>query len=107
MKFTRLAGAVVVPALLAAGCTVTVDSQSQIVREEKRFTVAGTPTLRVTTFDGSIQIQSWDKPDVLVEIEKRGPTRESVDQLEVKTSQDGNTIELEVKQPRRETFTGI
>jgi DUF4097 and DUF4098 domain-containing protein YvlB len=107
MKFTMLAGAVVVPALLAGGCTVTVDSQSQIVREEKRFTVAGTPTLRVTTFDGSIQIQSWDKPDVLVEIEKRGPTREAVDQLEIKTSQDGNTIELEVKQPRRETFTGI
>lgn len=95
------------PALLAAGCTVTVDSQSEIVRDEKRFTVAGTPTVRVTTFDGSIQIQSWDKPDVLVEIEKRGPTRESVDALEVKTSQDGNTIELEVKQPRRESFTGI
>ncbi len=102
-----LSGAVVLPALLAGGCTVTVDSQSQIVREEKRFTVAGTPTLRVTTFDGSIQIQSWDQPDVLVEIEKRGPTREAVDALEIKTSQDGNTIELEVKQPRRETFTGI
>ena len=61
----------------------------------------------MTTFDGSIQIQSWDKPDVLVEIEKRGPTREAVDALEIKTSQDGNTIELEVKQPRRENFTGI
>ena len=102
-----LGGAVVLPALLAAGCTVTVDSQSQIVRDEKQFSVTGTPTLRLTTFDGSIQIQSWDKPGVLVEIEKRGPTREAVDALEVKTSQDGNTIELEVKQPRRESFTGI
>ena len=54
----------------------------------------------MTTFDGSIQIQSWDKPEVLVEIEKRGPTREAVDALEVKSSQDGNTIELEVKQSR-------
>jgi DUF4097 and DUF4098 domain-containing protein YvlB len=99
--------ALVVPAMLAGGCTITVDSQSQIVREEKRFTVAGTPALRVTTFDGSIQIQSWDNPDVLVEIEKRGPTREAIDALEVRTSQDGNTIELEVKRPPRETFTGI
>jgi DUF4097 and DUF4098 domain-containing protein YvlB len=107
MKITLLSGAVMLPALLAGGCTVTVDSQSQIVRDEKRFTVSGTPTLRVTTFDGSIQIQSWDKPEVLVEIEKRGPTRESVDALEIRTSQDGNTIELEVKQPRRESFTGI
>jgi len=102
-----LGGALVIPALLAGGCTVTVDSQSQIAREEKRFTVSGMPTLRVTTFDGSIEIQSWDKPDVLVEIEKRGPTRESLDALEIKTSQDGNTIELEVKQPRRENFSGI
>jgi DUF4097 and DUF4098 domain-containing protein YvlB len=107
MNFTLLGGGVLLPALLAGGCTVTLDSQSQILRDEKRFTVAGTPTVRVTTFDGSIQIQSWDKPDVLVEIEKRGPTRESVDALEVKVSQDGNTIELEVKQPRRESFTGI
>jgi DUF4097 and DUF4098 domain-containing protein YvlB len=107
MKFTMLSGALVLPALLAAGCTVTVDSQSQIVREDKRFTVSGTPAVRVTTFDGSIQIQSWDNPDVLVEIEKRGPTREAIDALEVKTLQDGNTVEVEVKQPRRESFTGI
>jgi DUF4097 and DUF4098 domain-containing protein YvlB len=102
-----LSGALVLPALLAAGCTITVDSQGQIVREEKRFTVSGTPAVRVTTFDGSIQIQSWDNPDVLVEIEKRGPTREAIDALEVKTLQDGNTVEVEVKQPRRESFTGI
>jgi DUF4097 and DUF4098 domain-containing protein YvlB len=107
MKIAMPVGALVVPALLAGGCIVTVDSQSQIVREEKQFTVTGKPTVRLTTFDGSIQIQSWDKPGVLVEIEKRGPTREAVEALEIKTSQDGNTIELEVKQPRRESFTGI
>jgi DUF4097 and DUF4098 domain-containing protein YvlB len=107
MKFTLLTGTLMVPALLAGGCTVTVDSQSQIVREEKEYTVTGTPTLRLATFDGSIQIQSWDNPGVRVEIEKRGPTREALDALEVISSQDGNTIELEVKQPRRESFTGI
>jgi DUF4097 and DUF4098 domain-containing protein YvlB len=63
--------------------------------------------VRLATFDGSIRIQSWDNPDVLVEIEKRGPTRESIDALEITASQDGNTIELEVKTPRRESFTGI
>lgn len=107
MKFTTLSGAVILPALLCAGCTVSLDSQSQIVREEKRFTVSGTPGVHLTTFDGSIQIRSWDKPEVLIEIEKRGATREAVDAIEIKTSQDGNTIELEVKKPRAETFTGI
>lgn len=107
MKFSNAAGVVVLAGLAGAGCTVTVDSQSQIVREEKRFTVSGTPDIKLTTFDGSIEIQSWDKPDVLVEIEKRGATRESVDALKVTAEQHGNTIEVEVKGPARESFTGI
>ncbi|HEX6975722.1 MAG TPA: hypothetical protein VF147_15060, partial [Vicinamibacterales bacterium] len=96
MKFTTAAGVLVLAGVTGAGCTVTVDSQGQIVRDEKRFTVPGVPDVRVATFDGSIQIQSWDKPDVLVEIEKRGSTKESVDALQVTAEQHGNTIEVEV-----------
>ena len=92
-----------VPAVIAAGCTVTVDSQGQIVHEEKRFTVSGTPSVSATTFDGSIQVQSWDNPDVLVEIEKRGPTRAALDQIEVRTSQNGNAITVEAHRPARHT----
>ena len=61
------------------GCTVTLDSSRRSARDEKRFTVTGTPTVHLTTFDGAIEIQSWDKPDVLVEVEKRGATKEAVD----------------------------
>jgi hypothetical protein len=103
----RAAAAVLLCAASTAGCTVTVDSQSEIVRDEKRFTVKGTADVRVTTFDGSIQIRAWDRPDVLVEIEKRGPTRESVDALEIKSEQSGNVIDFEVKAPRTESFRGI
>jgi DUF4097 and DUF4098 domain-containing protein YvlB len=86
---------------------VSVDSQGQIVREEKRYTVKGTPEVRLTTFDGSIEIQSWDKPDVAIDVEKRGATKEAVDALEIKSSQEGDRIELEVKRPRAENFSGI
>jgi putative adhesin len=95
-----LTGVMLVTCSWVAGCTVTLDSQSQIVRDEKRFTVKGIPTVQLTTFDGTIQVQSWDKADVLVEIEKRGPTREAVDAIVVKSSQDGDTIEIEVVRPR-------
>ncbi len=101
---TALVVSCLVASSAAAGCTVRLDSQSQIVREEKRFTVKGSPVVRATTFDGSIQIQSWDKPEVLVEIEKRGPTREAVDALIVKSSQDGDTIEVEVQSPPDASF---
>jgi DUF4097 and DUF4098 domain-containing protein YvlB len=93
--------------LALAGCVVDVDSEGQIVRDERRFEVSGVPELRLATFDGSIEIQSWDKPDVLVAIEKRGPTREAVDSLQIETTQDARRISLEVKQPGRESFRGF
>jgi DUF4097 and DUF4098 domain-containing protein YvlB len=44
---------------------------------------------------------------VLVEVEKRGSTREAVDALQVKSSQDGNTIEFEVKKPEGLSLNGF
>jgi DUF4097 and DUF4098 domain-containing protein YvlB len=93
-------------ALLSAAGTLTgcvvVDSQGHIAREDKRFTVSGAPDVKLTTFDGAIEVHAGDRSTVLVEIEKRGPSRESVDQLRVETKQDGNRIEIEVKRPTRE-----
>jgi len=86
-----------------AGCVV-VDSQGHITREEKRFTVAGPPDLRLTTFDGAIEIRSGEGKTVVVEIEKRGPTREAINELKVETKQDGDRIEVEVKKPSHEVF---
>jgi hypothetical protein len=107
MKSLTLGSAALIASCLCGACTVRLDSQSQIVREERRFTVTGTPAVHATTFDGSIQIQSWDKPEVLIEIEKRGPTREAVEGLEVKSSQNGDTIDVEVQKPRNESFRVI
>ena len=99
--------ALVASACLVSGCTVTVDSHNEILREEKQFKVTGTPDVRLTTFDGSIEIHGWDKSHVAIEIEKRGPSRQSLEQLEVVATQNGNVIELEVKKPRAESFQGI
>jgi hypothetical protein len=107
MNASVAAGTLALAFAAGTGCVVSVDSQGQILRDEKRFQVSGTPDVRVTTFDGAIEIQAWDRPDVLVEIEKRGPTQESVERLEVRSEQDGNRIEVEVKRPRTETLTGF
>jgi putative adhesin len=95
-------------AVALAGACVVVDSQGHIVREEKRFTVSGRPSLQLTTFDGAIDIRPGEGRDVVVEIEKRGPTKEAVDRLQVEAKQDGNRIEVEVKRPAQdEAFFGI
>jgi hypothetical protein len=88
----------------AGGCTVRLDSQSQITREERRFPVKGTPALHATTFDGSINNQSGDEDDVQEVLVPRGATREAVDALVVTASQKGDTIDLEVAKPRESSF---
>lgn len=108
MRAALRAGIVVVACTPMLGCVVGVDSQAQIVREEKRFSVDGAPDLRLTTFDGAIEVRGTDSPQVLVEIEKRGPTREAVDELRVEATQEGRRIDVEVKRPSREnTVFGI
>jgi DUF4097 and DUF4098 domain-containing protein YvlB len=107
MKFRAAVPALLALGLVSGGCVVHVDTQAQIVREEKRFRVSGVPDLQLVTFDGSIEIRAWDKPEVLVEVEKRGATKEAVEALQVVATQDGGRIELEVKRPRSESFSGI
>jgi DUF4097 and DUF4098 domain-containing protein YvlB len=102
-----LACGLLASSVAATSCVVSVDSQALIEREEKRFSVKGTPNLRLVTFDGAIEVRSWDRPEVVVEVEKRGPTREAVDGLVVQTDQDGNKISVEVKRPKSETFSGF
>lgn len=104
MKFV-LPAAVLASSLFAGGCVV-VDSQGHIAREEKRFTVAGLPDLHLKTFDGSIEIRAGDDRQVVVEIEKRGPTQEEIDKLQVDVKQDGDRIDVEVKRPAQEVVFG-
>lgn len=84
-----------------AGCVV-VDTQGHIAREERRFTVSGVPELNLTTFDGAIEIRAGEGKSVVVEVEKRGPTPQAIEQLKVETQQTGNRIEVSVKRPSRD-----
>jgi len=106
MRFAIACG-VLASSLSATACMVSVDSQALIEREEKRFTVTGAPVLHVTTFDGAIEIRSWDRAEVLVEIEKRGGTKEAVDGLVIDTKQEGDRVTVDVKRPKAESFTGF
>jgi DUF4097 and DUF4098 domain-containing protein YvlB len=70
-----------------------------VEREEKHFATAGTPDISLSTFDGSIEVRAWDKPEVEVIIEKHAPTKESAAAVQVDAGQDGNQISVEAKAP--------
>ena len=97
--------AVVVLALSAAACVVSVDSAVFEARDEKRFAVGGKPDLTIATFDGAIDVRAWDRPEVVVEIEKRGGDKALVDAIEVKAEQSGNRIVVEVVRPSANSDT--
>ncbi|RPJ69003.1 MAG: hypothetical protein EHM24_19865 [Acidobacteria bacterium] len=100
-RWTRFVAAVGASALLlpSTACMISVDAGDFTVREEKQFSVTGTPELTLITFDGSMEIRSWDRPTVLVEIEKRANDKATADSMEVRAEQSGNVIRLEVKKP--------
>lgn len=93
-----------VPALAAsvAGCTIQMDAQAFIEREEKRFPTGEAPLVHLTTFDGSIQVRPWDRPEVLVEVEKRGADKEAVSEIRIDAEASGDKITIEARKPGSE-----
>jgi hypothetical protein len=100
---SHLAGiAVVACALVVSGC-VELSGGSwprYVERDEKRFSVSGRPDLSVSTFDGSVEIRAWDRPEVLVVIEKRAGDKEEAATIEVRAEQNGSRVIVDVKAPQ-------
>jgi DUF4097 and DUF4098 domain-containing protein YvlB len=96
--------AAVIVLLATPGCVDIVGSDlgtaKYVEREEKQFSVSGKPDVVLSTFDGSIEIRPWDKPDVQVVVEKRGRDQQDVAVIEVKATQNGNRIEVIVSEPK-------
>ncbi len=86
-------------ALGASGCVISVDPGRYVSREERRFQVTGIPDVSLTTFDGSVQVRSWDRPEILIEVEKRAGDKAQAEAIEVKTEQSGSTVRVEVRGP--------
>ena len=96
---SSLAAAALATMLVAPGCIdiVRADFGKYVEREEKHFAVSGKPELSLRTFDGSIEIRPWDKADVQVIVEKRGRDKSDIANIEVQAQQNGNRVEVLVK----------
>lgn len=88
-----------VVAVGAAACDVTLGPPGYSVMEEKTFAVSGPAEVSIKTWDGSIEVRGWDKNEVRIEVEKRGPDQAAVDRIQVKASQSGNAVTVEIAKP--------
>lgn len=90
-----------------AGCEVNLQTEGLSARETKTFKVTGQPQLVLDTFDGAIELHSWDRPEVEVEIEKRAMEQVLLDEIKITTEQKGDVITLKVTGPTRQQFRGV
>lgn len=86
--------------LTLAGCTVNVNTEGATASETHTFKVSGTPTITLETFDGGIDVHSWDRQEIEVIVEKQAPDDGLLQQIVVEPAQDGDTITLRVRGPQ-------
>ncbi|HEV2983317.1 MAG TPA: DUF4097 family beta strand repeat-containing protein [Vicinamibacterales bacterium] len=94
-----LAAAGLAVLIAGSGCIdiVGADFGRYIEREEKHFSTSGKADVTLATFDGSIEVRPWDKPEVQVIIEKHARDKATADEMDIRTEQTGNHIVVEVK----------
>ena len=63
-------------------------------KESKTFTVSGTPSVNLSTFDGSITIRGWDKSEVMYTATKRANDPEEAKQIRIDSQQQGSSISV-------------
>ena len=92
----------VASAVLLAGCEVNLNTEGLSARELKTFKVTGQPELVLDTFDGSIELHSWDRNEIEVEVEKRAMEQSLLDEIKIDAQQEGDKIVVRVTGPRGE-----
>jgi hypothetical protein len=98
MRRTVVLPSLVALSLAGPACVVNVDQQAYIEHEEKHFDVTGVIDLHLETFDGSVEVRSWDHPEIVVDVEKRGSDKTAVARIEVVTNRSGNRIDVTARQ---------
>lgn len=93
----RLATLAVIAGCLSSACSIDVNGAGVSIVEEKTFAVTGMPELLLRTSDGSVDVRSWDRNEIQVEIHRRAATKEEAEALEVTTAQDGNRVVIEAR----------
>ena len=93
-------------ALGASACSINLSAEQWVGTEKKTFAVTGKPEVNLKTFDGSIEIATWDRPEVGLVIERKAGSQADGEALKVTATQDGNRITIEALKPERQVEVG-
>jgi hypothetical protein len=103
----RSATVLLVSSVVLAGCEVNLNTEGLSAREVKTFKVVGQAELVLDTFDGAIEVHSWDKNEIEVEIEKRAMEQTLLDEIKIDAEQQGDKITIKITGPTRQQYRGV
>ncbi len=106
MRLT-VAVCVLVATTVFPGCEVNLNTEGLSARETLTFKLTGQPEIVLDTFDGAIELHSWDRPEVEVEIERRAMEQELLDEIKVDSSQKDGVVTVKVTGPTRRDYRGV
>ena len=107
MPISRPGAALLALAIGAStACAINLDAAQYVSKEDKSFAVSGKAEVVLKTFDGSIEVTSWDKSQVAVTIERRAGNQGDAEALKVNAEQVGNRIVVEAVKPDRQVEVG-
>jgi len=66
-------------------------------QETKTFSVTGVPRVNIGTFDGSVVVTGWDKPEVMYTVTKRADDEADMKLISVEAQQQGSNISIIAK----------
>jgi hypothetical protein len=98
---------IVLSGTLLTGCEVNLNTEGLSAREVKTFTVSGVADLALDTFDGAIEVHTWDKNEIEVEVEKRATEQALLDDIKIEAQQSGDRITVKVTGPSRSEQRGV
>ena len=101
----RLATILLISGTVLAGCEVNLNTEGLSAREVKTYQVTGQPEVMLDTFDGAIELHSWDRNEVEVEVERRAMEQALLDEIKVDAQQQGDKIIIKITGPRRDNRT--
>ncbi len=94
-------------ACAASACTVNVNTEGATASDTRKFTVQGRPTVTLDTFDGAIEVHSWDRNEVEVVVDKQAQDEGLLDQIVIEQTQEGDHVTLRVRGPAAAARSGV
>jgi DUF4097 and DUF4098 domain-containing protein YvlB len=86
---------------LLSACEVNLNTEGLSARETLTFKAPGQPQVVLDTFDGAIELHSWDRAEVEVEVERRAMEQSLLDEIKVDASEKNGVITVKVTGPAR------